>query len=226
MKTYMAIFTALVTENGNSGKFCQHWSGTLTGGGPAHDIPYPCPIRLHAQRPLRARFRPGVHDRHTGAGAGAVRPGAAGPRSRAQDRWLRFGLPRLTAWRPRHGIVAAKGAAGGRRNRVPAGGQRGSGGNGSTRLAAGGNQSDPRRRGRVRPLVRQGPGVDRAGDALKHGNAYGSSPHGGVLVVAGDDHGCVSSSMPHQSDVAFMAWFMPTLNPSSVAEYLEYAEYG
>ncbi|MEZ5657021.1 MAG: hypothetical protein R3E83_00340 [Burkholderiaceae bacterium] len=72
----------------------------------------------------------------------------------------------------------------------------------------------------------KGPGVDRAGDALKHGNAYGSSPHGGVLVVAGDDHGCVSSSMPHQSDVAFMAWFMPTLNPSSVAEYLAFGEYG
>lgn len=72
----------------------------------------------------------------------------------------------------------------------------------------------------------KGPGVDRSGDALKHGNAYGSAPKGGVLVVAGDDHGCVSSSMPHQSDVAFMAWFMPTLNPSSVAEYLEYGEYG
>ena len=72
----------------------------------------------------------------------------------------------------------------------------------------------------------KGPGVDRAGDALKHGNAYGSSPHGGVLVVAGDDHGCVSSSMPHQSDVAFMAWFMPTLNPASVSEYLEFGEYG
>jgi len=72
----------------------------------------------------------------------------------------------------------------------------------------------------------KGPGVDRAGDALKHGNAYGSSPNGGVLVVAGDDHGCVSSSMPHQSDVAFMAWFMPTLNPASVSEYLEFAEYG
>ena len=52
----------------------------------------------------------------------------------------------------------------------------------------------------------KGPGVDRAGDALKHGNAYGSSPHGGVLVVAGDDHGCVSSSMPHQSDQALQAW--------------------
>ncbi|MCP5084552.1 MAG: indolepyruvate ferredoxin oxidoreductase family protein [Alphaproteobacteria bacterium] len=72
----------------------------------------------------------------------------------------------------------------------------------------------------------KGPGVDRAGDALKHGNAYGSSPHGGVLVVAGDDHGCVSSSMPHQSDVAFMAWFMPTLNPSNIAEYLQFGEYG
>ncbi|MDZ7768044.1 MAG: hypothetical protein U5K38_02670 [Woeseiaceae bacterium] len=72
----------------------------------------------------------------------------------------------------------------------------------------------------------KGPGLDRAGDALKHGNAYGSSPHGGVLVIAGDDHGCVSSSMPHQSDVAFLTWFMPILNPANVAEYLDYGLYG
>jgi indolepyruvate ferredoxin oxidoreductase len=72
----------------------------------------------------------------------------------------------------------------------------------------------------------KGPGVDRAGDALKHGNAFGSSPHGGVLVVAGDDHGCVSSSMPHQSDQAFQAWSMPVLQPASVAEYLEFGLYG
>ncbi len=72
----------------------------------------------------------------------------------------------------------------------------------------------------------KGPGVDRASDALKHGNAYGSSPQGGVLVVAGDDHGCVSSSMPHQSDVAFMNFFMPTLNPANVAEFLPFAEWG
>ena len=72
----------------------------------------------------------------------------------------------------------------------------------------------------------KGPGVDRAGDALKHGNAYGSSAHGGVLVVAGDDHGCVSSSMPHQSDAAFLANFMPVLNPANVAEYLAFGEYG
>ncbi len=72
----------------------------------------------------------------------------------------------------------------------------------------------------------KGPGVDRSGDALKHGNAYGSSPHGGVLVIAGDDHGCVSSSMPHQSDVAFLTFMMPHLNPASVAEYLEFGLYG
>ncbi|MDO6823553.1 indolepyruvate ferredoxin oxidoreductase family protein [Marinobacter sp. 1_MG-2023] len=72
----------------------------------------------------------------------------------------------------------------------------------------------------------KGPGVDRAGDALKHGTTYGSSPHGGVLVVAGDDHGCVSSSMPHQSDVAFMSFFMPTINPANVAEYLDFGLWG
>jgi indolepyruvate ferredoxin oxidoreductase len=72
----------------------------------------------------------------------------------------------------------------------------------------------------------KGPGVDRAGDGLKHGNAYGSSPHGGVLVVAGDDHGAVSSSMSHQSDVAFLTWLMPNLNPSNVAEFLEFGLYG
>ncbi|AMO23976.1 indolepyruvate ferredoxin oxidoreductase family protein [Ramlibacter tataouinensis] len=72
----------------------------------------------------------------------------------------------------------------------------------------------------------KGPGVDRAGDALKHGNAYGASPHGGVLMVAGDDHGCVSSSMPHQSDQAFQAWHAPIVSPANVAEYLEFGLYG
>ena len=72
----------------------------------------------------------------------------------------------------------------------------------------------------------KGPGVDRSGDALKHGNAYGSSPLGGVLVVLGDDHGCVSSSMPHQSEHALMAWSMPVLNPANIEEYLEFGLYG
>ena len=72
----------------------------------------------------------------------------------------------------------------------------------------------------------KGPGVDRAGDAIKHGNAFGASPTGGVLVVAGDDHGCVSSSMPHQSDGLMQAFHMPVLAPGNVAEYLEFGLYG
>ena len=89
-------------------------------------------------------------------------------------------------------------------------------------------ESDPERtvEGVFAMWYGKGPGVDRAGDALKHGNAYGSSPRGGVLVVAGDDHGCVSSSMPHQSDHAFVAWSMPVVQPASVAEYLEFGLYG
>lgn len=89
-------------------------------------------------------------------------------------------------------------------------------------------ESDPQRtvQGVFSIWYGKGPGLDRAGDALRHGNAYGSSPHGGVLVVAGDDHGAVSSSMPHQSDVAFLTHFMPHLNPADVAEYLSFGLYG
>jgi indolepyruvate ferredoxin oxidoreductase len=72
----------------------------------------------------------------------------------------------------------------------------------------------------------KGPGVDRAGDALKHGNTYGSSPLGGVLVVLGDDHGCVSSSMPHQSEQVMMAWSMPVINPANIEEYTAFGLYG
>ena len=72
----------------------------------------------------------------------------------------------------------------------------------------------------------KGPGVDRSGDALKHGNVYGTSTQGGVLVVCGDDHGCVSSSTPHQSDLALQAWSMPIVHPGNVAEYLEFGLYG
>ncbi len=87
---------------------------------------------------------------------------------------------------------------------------------------------DPKRTvdGVVAMWYGKGPGVDRSGDALKHGNVYGSSAQGGVLVVAGDDHGCVSSSMPHQSDLAMQAWSMPVLHPGNVAEYLEFGLYG
>ena len=72
----------------------------------------------------------------------------------------------------------------------------------------------------------KGPGLDRSGDALKHGNFAGSDPHGGVLVLAGDDHGARSSTLAHQSDQAFIHFGIPVLNPSSVAEFLEYGIQG
>ncbi len=72
----------------------------------------------------------------------------------------------------------------------------------------------------------KGPGVDRASDALKHGNAFGSSPKGGVLVVAGDDHGSVSSSYGHQSDHIMSSWRMPILHPADVGEYLTFGLLG
>jgi len=72
----------------------------------------------------------------------------------------------------------------------------------------------------------KGPGVDRSGDALKHGNALGSSKHGGVLAFLGDDHGCVSSSMPHQSDQAAEHFMMPVLHPAGVEDYIPFGLYG
>ncbi len=72
----------------------------------------------------------------------------------------------------------------------------------------------------------KGPGVDRSADVLKHANAAGTAPHGGVLAIAGDDHGCQSSTLPHQSEQIFEAAMMPILNPANVAEYLEFGLYG
>ena len=72
----------------------------------------------------------------------------------------------------------------------------------------------------------KGPGLDRASDALKHANSMGASPLGGALVVVGDDHGAVSSSLAHQSEQLMMSWGMPVLNPADVREYLEFGLFG
>src|SRR5882672_9979296 len=72
----------------------------------------------------------------------------------------------------------------------------------------------------------KGPGVDRSGDVFKHGNIAGCSRHGGVLLIAGDDHSCKSSSLPHQSEHAFIAAMIPVLNPSGVREFIEFGLHG
>ncbi|MQR00258.1 indolepyruvate ferredoxin oxidoreductase family protein [Glaciimonas soli] len=68
----------------------------------------------------------------------------------------------------------------------------------------------------------KGPGVDRCGDVFKHANMAGTSKHGGVLVIAGDDHAAKSSTTAHQSEHILNACGIPVLYPSSVQEYLDY----
>ena len=72
----------------------------------------------------------------------------------------------------------------------------------------------------------KGPGVDRSGDVLRHANAAGTSRHGGVLLVAGDDHAAKSSTLPHQTDHIFKAVMMPVLAPANVQEYLDLGLHG
>src|SRR5438876_1229378 len=72
----------------------------------------------------------------------------------------------------------------------------------------------------------KGPGVDRCGDVFKHANSAGTSKHGGVLVLAGDDHAAKSSTLAHQSEHVFKACCIPVLNASSVQEYLDLGLHG
>ena len=66
----------------------------------------------------------------------------------------------------------------------------------------------------------KGPGVDRSGDALKHGNFAGTSRHGAVVVLSGEDHEAKSSTMPYQDDYAFLSAGIPVLYPASTGEFL------
>lgn len=72
----------------------------------------------------------------------------------------------------------------------------------------------------------KGPGVDRSGDAFKHANFAGTNPLGGVLALAGDDHACKSSTLPHQTEFAFMDAFMPVMHPATVQDILDLGIYG
>ncbi len=72
----------------------------------------------------------------------------------------------------------------------------------------------------------KGPGVDRCGDVFKHANHAGTARHGGVLVVAGDDHGAKSSAVAHQSEHQFSAAGIPVLAPSDLQEYLDFGLHG
>ena len=72
----------------------------------------------------------------------------------------------------------------------------------------------------------KGPGVDRSGDALRHANHAGTSPHGGVIALMGDDHICESSTSAHQSEFAFVDAMIPILNPAGVQDLIDLGIYG
>ena len=67
----------------------------------------------------------------------------------------------------------------------------------------------------------KGPGVDRCSDVFKHANMAGTSRHGGVIAIAGDDHVAKSSTAAHQSDHIFKACGLPVFFPSSVQDILD-----
>ena len=70
------------------------------------------------------------------------------------------------------------------------------------------------------------PGLDRSCDAIRHANAWGTSPNGGVLCVVGDDPAAKSSSLATQSEFTFQDLGMPILAPSNVQEVRDYALLG
>ena len=72
----------------------------------------------------------------------------------------------------------------------------------------------------------KGPGVDRSGDVFRHANMAGTSPHGGVLALMGDDHTAESSTTAHQSEFHFVDVMIPILNPAGVQEILDFGLYG
>ncbi len=72
----------------------------------------------------------------------------------------------------------------------------------------------------------KGPGVDRSVDVLRHANWAGTSPHGGVLAIAGDDHGAQSTTTAYQCEQIFEAAMIPVLNPATVQDYLDFGLFG
>ncbi|MBF6619922.1 MAG: indolepyruvate ferredoxin oxidoreductase family protein [Patulibacter sp.] len=65
------------------------------------------------------------------------------------------------------------------------------------------------------------PGLDRAADAIRHGNLAGTSPLGGAVAWIGDDPASKSSTVPSSSEPLCRSLFVPLLAPGTVREQLE-----
>jgi indolepyruvate ferredoxin oxidoreductase len=88
-----------------------------------------------------------------------------------------------------------------------------------SQLASG--QPDARHDGVLGIWYGKAPGLDRAGDAIRHGVYAGASQHGGALVIVGDDPAAKSSTVPSSSDLALMDLHLPVFFPANVQEALD-----
>jgi len=80
---------------------------------------------------------------------------------------------------------------------------------------------NPRRQGVLGVWYGKAPGVDRAADALRHGNFTGAHPLGGLLALCGDDPTNKSSTLPSASETLLAALGMPVFQPADVQEILD-----
>ena len=85
---------------------------------------------------------------------------------------------------------------------------------------------DPQVDGVVGIWYGKGPGVDRTGDVFRHANLAGTGKNCGALALAGDDHVSKSSTIPHQSEISFYNYALPTLTPGNTQEVLDFGLWG
>ncbi|MCP2321258.1 indolepyruvate ferredoxin oxidoreductase [Nocardia amikacinitolerans] len=93
-----------------------------------------------------------------------------------------------------------------------------------TQLAA--MQSDKRVDGVSAIWYGKSPGLDRAADAVRHGNLMGAHPEGGVLALVGDDPAAKSSSVPGASELLLADLGLPVLYPADPQQALDFGLHG
>lgn len=69
------------------------------------------------------------------------------------------------------------------------------------------------------------PGLDRAGDALRHANLMGTDPRGGAVALVGDDPAAKSSTVPSASERSLADLGIPTFYPADAGEVLEHGRH-
>jgi len=88
-----------------------------------------------------------------------------------------------------------------------------------------GSQTIPRPDGRYDDVVGfwygKAPGLDRAGDALRHANFVGSAPKGGAVALTGDDPAAKSSTLPSASEMTLAELCMPVMFPGSSRDLVD-----